>query len=393
MARSMSQDYYETLGVARDASPEDIKKAYRRLARKLHPDVNPDAATHEKFKEVTRAYEVLSDPGKREMYDLGGDPMSSGAGGGFGQGFSFTDIMDAFFGQQGGAASRGPRSRVRRGQDALIRMQVSLAEAAFGATRELKVDTAVACTVCGGEGAAPGSGPVTCETCRGRGEIHQVQRSFLGEIRTMRPCPACRGFGTVIADPCNECSGDGRVRARRTITVKTPPGVDTGTRVQLGGQGEVGPGGGPAGDLYVEIEIAPHDLFKREGDDLHCTVTLPMTAAALGTKIDLPTLESDLAHEDSDLEASVPVDIKPGTQSGEAIVLGARGVPRLRGSGRGDLIVHVVVETPTRLDTRQEELLRELATLRQEEQAEGSFGTPHRERGVFNWLRDTFGQR
>jgi molecular chaperone DnaJ len=392
MARSMSQDYYEMLGVGRDASTEDIKKAYRRLARKLHPDVNPDAETQERFKEVTRAYEVLADPQKREMYDMGGDPMSSGAGGGFGQGFSFTDIMDAFFGGQAGAGgTRGPRSRMRRGQDALIRMQVSLAEAAFGATRDLKVDTAVACTVCGGDGAAPGSGPVPCDTCHGRGEIHQVQRSFLGEIRTMRPCPSCRGFGTVIADPCNECSGDGRVRARRTITVKTPPGVDTGTRVQLSGQGEVGPGGGPPGDLYVEIDIAPHDLFKREGDDLHCTVTLPMTAAALGTKIELPTLEADLAQEGGDVETVVPIDIKPGTQSGEAIVLNARGVPRLRGAGRGDLVVHVVVETPTRLDHRQEELMRELAVLRQEEQAEGAFGTPHRERGVFNWLRDTFG--
>jgi molecular chaperone DnaJ len=391
----MSQDYYELLGVGRDASSEEIKKAYRRLARKLHPDVNPDPGTQERFKEVTRAYEVLSDPAKREMYDMGGDPMSSGAGGGFGQGFSFTDIMDAFFGggATGGASTRGPRSRVRRGQDALIRMPVTLAEAAFGTTRDLKVDTAVTCSVCGGDGAAPGSGPVPCQTCHGRGEIHQVQRSFLGEIRTMRPCPACRGYGTMIADPCNECSGDGRVRARRTITVKTPPGVDTGTRVQLSGQGEVGPGGGPPGDLYVEIEISPHDLFTREGDDLHCKVTLPMTAAALGTKVELPTLESDLAREDSDVETTVPIDIKPGTQSGEAIVLNGRGVPRLRNAGRGDLVVHVVVETPTRLDHRQEELLRELARLRGEEQAEGSFGTPHKERGVFNWLRDAFGPR
>jgi molecular chaperone DnaJ len=391
----MSQDYYELLGVGRDASSEEIKKAYRRLARKLHPDVNPDPGTQERFKEVTRAYEVLSDPAKREMYDMGGDPMSSGAGGGFGQGFSFTDIMDAFFGggATGGASTRGPRSRVRRGQDALIRMPVTLAEAAFGTTRDLKVDTAVTCSVCGGDGAAPGSGPVPCQTCHGRGEIHQVQRSFLGEIRTMRPCPACRGYGTMIADPCNECSGDGRVRARRTITVKTPPGVDTGTRVQLSGQGEVGPGGGPPGDLYVEIEISPHDLFTREGDDLHCKVTLPMTAAALGTKVELPTLESDLAREDSDVETTVPIDIKPGTQSGEAIVLNGRGVPRLRNAGRGDLVVHVVVETPTRLDHRQEELLRELARLRGEEQAEGSFGTPHKERGVFNWLRDAFAPR
>jgi len=388
----MSQDYYETLGISRDASPEEVKKAYRRLARKLHPDVNPDASTHDRFKEVTRAYEVLSDPSKREMYDMGHDPMSAGAGAGagagFGQGFSFTDIMDAFFGQQ--QSTRGPRSRVRRGQDALIRLEVDLSEAAFGATRELKVDTAVACSHCGGSGAAPGSGPVACETCHGRGEVSHVQRSFLGEVRTVRPCPACRGFGTMIADPCKECSGDGRVRARRTLNVKIPPGVDTGTRVQLSGEGEVGPGGGPAGDLYVEIHVATHPLFKREGDDLHCTVTLPMTAAALGTKIDLPTLEGDLGEE-TELEATVPIDIKPGTQSGETVVLSARGVPRLRGTGRGDLVVHVVVETPSRLDQRQEELLRELAALRDEEQAGGSFARPHK--SVFDRLRDAFGQR
>ncbi|MGH3330275.1 MAG: DnaJ domain-containing protein, partial [Nocardioidaceae bacterium] len=230
----MSQDLYETLGVPRDADSDQIKKAYRRLARQLHPDVNPDPETHERFKDVSHAYEVLSDPEKRRMYDLGGDPFA-GAGGGFGagQGFSFTDIMDAFFGGQAGGAAgggRGPRPRVRRGQDALIRLEVELAEAAFGTTREVKVDTAVLCTVCHGDGAAPGSAPVPCETCKGRGEVHHVQRSFLGEIRTLRPCAACRGYGTIIPEPCRECSGDGRVRSRRTLTVKIPSGVDTGTR-------------------------------------------------------------------------------------------------------------------------------------------------------------------
>jgi molecular chaperone DnaJ len=386
----MSQDYYEILGVQRDASSEEIKKAYRRLARQLHPDVNPDAATQERFKDVTRAYEVLSDANKREMYDLGHDPLAgaAGAGGGFGQGFSFTDIMDAFFGQQ--APNRGPRSRVRRGQDALIRIEVDLAEAAFGVTRELKVDTAVTCTLCGGDGAAPGSGPTTCQTCQGRGEVAHVQRSFLGEIRTVRTCPTCRGFGSRIADPCKECSGDGRVRARRTLNVKVPAGVDTGTRVQLSGEGEVGPGGGPPGDLYVEVHVAAHPLFTRDGDDLHCTLTIPMTAAALGTTVMLPTLEADLG-EDTGIEATVPIDIKAGTQSGETVVLGARGVPRLRGTGRGDLVVHVVVETPTRLDPRQEELLRELAAIREEEQVTGDFGRPHKT--MFDRLRDAFGQR
>ncbi len=391
MATSMSQDYYEVLGVSRDASPEEIKRAYRKLARRLHPDVNPDASTHEQFKEVTQAYEVLSDPQKREMYNMGHDPFA-GAGAGFGQGpgFSFTDIMDAFFGQQ--ATTRGPRSRVRRGQDALIRAEISLADAAFGTTHEVKVDTAVTCGICDGTGAAPGAGPVTCETCAGRGEVSAVQRSFLGEIRTVRPCPRCHGYGTIIADPCRECSGDGRVRARRTLGVKIPAGVDNGTRVQLSGEGEVGPGGGPAGDLYVEVRVVPHELFTREGDDLHCTVTLPMTAAALGTDIELPTLEADLGTGATDLETSVPIQIRPGTQSGETAQLRGRGVPRLRGTGRGDLIVHVVVETPTRLTERQEKLLRELAVDRDEEQAGGSFGAPH-PKSRFGWLRDAFGQR
>ena len=397
----MSQDLYDTLGVPRDADADAIKKAYRKLARQLHPDVNPDPETQERFKEVTHAYEVLSDPEKRQMYDLGGDPFSgAGGAGGFGQGagFSFTDIMDAFFGGGGGGAAgggRGPRPRTRRGQDALIRLEVDLAEAAFGTTHELKVDTAVVCTVCEGDGASPGSSPQTCETCHGRGEVHQVQRSFLGEIRTMRPCAACRGYGTIIPEPCRECSGDGRVRSRRTITVKIPAGVDTGTRVQLAGQGEVGPGGGPAGDLYVEIHVAEHKVFTRQNSDLLCTVTVPMTAAALGTTLVLPTLEADLADNpdsaDSDLETSVEIEIRRGTQSGSEIVLNGRGIPALRGVGRGDLVVRVVVETPTALDARQEELLRELAAIRDEESPDGQVQATHK--SVFDRLRSAFNPR
>jgi len=372
----VSQDLYELLGVERDADADTIKKAYRRLARKLHPDVNPDPVAQEGFKQVTAAYEVLSDADKRAAYDRGGDPFGGGqAGFGQGAGFSFTDIMDAFFGGQGGTASqgRGPRPRSRRGQDALIRIEIELAEAAFGVTHELNLDTAVLCTTCLGDGTAPGSQPISCETCRGAGEVAHVQRSFLGEVRTLRPCAACRGFGSIIPDPCRECSGDGRVRSRRSITVKIPAGVDTGTRVQLSDQGEVGPGGGPAGDLYVEIHVAPHPTFTRVGNDLHCTVAVPMTAAALGCHLTLATLEADVVDEEeriTDLATSFDLEVRAGTQSGHETVLRAQGVPSLRG-GRGDLIVTVAVETPSRLDARQEELLRELAALRDEERPAG----------------------
>ncbi|MFC7502287.1 molecular chaperone DnaJ [Nocardioides sp. CPCC 206347] len=387
----MSTDLYELLGVARDADADALKKAYRRLARQLHPDVNPDPESQEQFKLVTAAYEVLSDPQKRAAYDRGGDPFSGGFGGGQGAGFSFTDIMDAFFGGQGGGGQgggRGPRARVRRGQDALIRIEVELAEAAFGVSRELKVDTAIRCTTCSGAGAAPGTQPVACETCRGAGEVAHVQRSFLGEIRTLRPCAACRGFGSVIADPCRDCAGDGRVRSRRSLTVKIPAGVDTGTRVQLTEQGEVGPGGGPAGDLYVEIHVAPHATFERNGNDLHCTVSVPMTAAALGTTISLPTLEADLDQaEDSGVETSFDLPIPAGTQSGHQVLLRGRGVPGLRG-GRGDLVVSIAVETPGRLDARQEELLRELAAIRGEEQPTGDVRPTHK--SMFGRLRDAF---
>ncbi|AWB91774.1 molecular chaperone DnaJ [Aeromicrobium chenweiae] len=381
----MAQDYYATLGVDRDATAEQLKKAYRKLARQYHPDVNDAPDASEKFKEVTLAYEVLSDPQKRAVFDRGGDPMSSGgAGFGGGQGFNFDDIMDAFFGQN---AQRGPRPRQQRGQDALLRISVDLAEAAFGVTHEIKVDTAVTCSTCHGSGAANGSQPETCRTCHGHGDVQHVQRSLLGDIRTSRPCPTCHGFGTVIPDPCPECSGEGRVRSRRSISVTIPAGVDQGTRIQLSGEGEVGPGGGPAGDLYLEINVARHPMFQRKGDQLFCQVTVPMTAAALGTHLDLPTLEADLPESEED-ERTVRLDVSPGTQSGDTLTIRGYGVPRLRGSGRGDLKVQVVVETPTQVDEQQRALLEQLAELRDEERPEALMASNHK--GVFGKIKDAF---
>jgi molecular chaperone DnaJ len=377
----MSVDYYEVLGVDRGASADQVKKAYRKLARELHPDVNPSAATEDRFKNVTRAYEVLSDPRKREMYDLGGDPAGPQAGGGgAGQAFNFTDIMDAFFGGQGGAAGggRGPRSRARRGQDALLRVQVDLDDVVHGATRDVTVDTAVVCGTCDGEGTSPGTHLETCDVCKGRGEISQTQRSFLGQVMTTRPCPNCGGFGTVIPRPCPECAGDGRVRARRTLSVGVPAGVDDGVRIQLTEQGEAGPGGGPNGDLYVEISVAPHPVFSRRDDTLMCTLRLPMTAAALGTTIGVDTFDGRREFE-----------VRPGTQPGQQIVLNGLGVPHLQSTGRGNLIIAVDVSVPTKLDDRQEDLLRELARLRDEESPQGEINAPGHH-GLFSRLRGAF---
>ena len=384
----MNPDYYEILGVPRDASPEQIKKAYRQLAMKLHPYVaqEPDAA--ERFKSVAEAYEVLQDPKKRDLYDRGGDPLGGGFGGfngGFGPaGFDFTNLVDAMFGQP---TSRGPRSRVRRGQDALVRLDLELAEAAFGTTKPLRVDTAVLCPRCNGSGASEGSRPVRCATCHGQGDVTHVQRSFIGDIRTTQPCPTCHGYGTVIPDPCAECSGDGRVRATRTINVKIPPGVSTGNRIHLASQGEVGPGGGPAGDLYVELQVAPHEVFRRDGDDLEVVVKMPMTAAALGTEVTVATLEADL--EDSSAESrTVRIQVPSGTQSGTRIAMEGKGVPRLRGGGRGQLGITLLVQTPTRIDDEQRDLLRQLAELRDETRPEVT--VQKHGRGVFGRLRDAF---
>ncbi len=372
--RSVASDLYAVLGVAQDATPEEIKRSYRKLVRELHPDLNPDPEVQDRFKQVTAAYEVLSDAEKRQMYDLGGDPRGGNGFGGGGMGFGH--IMDAFFGN----SSRGPRPRVSRGKDALIRLQVDLVEATFGSTREITVDTAVVCDECEGLGTAAGTTVIMCTMCQGRGEVQSVQRSFLGQVMTSRPCVQCQGYGSLIPHPCQECGAEGRVRTRRTIAVKIPPGVSTGIRIQLTGEGEVGPGGGPSGDLYLEIVEKAHEVFSREGDDLHCTITLPMTAAALGTTVELETLDG-----------VENIDVRPGTHSGQTATLRQKGVTHLRNSGRGDLHVHIEVVTPTKLDARQEELLREFAALRGEErplatvQANGASQS-----GFFSRLRDAF---
>jgi len=368
-------DYYEVLGVPRDATPEQVKKAYRRLARELHPDVaGNDPASEERFKDVSRAYDVLGNADKRRSYDLGADPASPG--GGMGGGFGFQDIFETFFGAATGAgAQRGPVPRARRGQDALVRLDIDLVEATFGAHREMPVDTAVTCPTCLGSCARPGPSPVTCTVCGGRGTVQRVARSFLGQVMTSQPCAACHGFGTVIPEPCVECAGEGRVRSRRTLSLDVPAGVDTGTRIRMTGQGEVGPAGGPPGDVYVEIRERRHEVFVREGDDLHATLPVPMTAAALGTVLTLETLDGPQE-----------VDLRPGTQPDQVVTLRGLGVGHLHGSGRGDLHVHVDVQVPTALDDQQEELLRALAALRGEERPEARLAATSA--GVFARLRD-----
>jgi molecular chaperone DnaJ len=374
----VARDYYGTLGVDRTAGPDEIKRAYRKLARQLHPDVSADPESQQRFADVTAAYEVLSDPAKREVVDLGGDPLDPAGdmrgGSPFGAGFEgFEDLITTVFG--GGGRTRGPRPRTRPGADALIRLDLELIETVFGSEQELAVETAVRCSLCDGAGTAAGTHPETCTTCGGRGEVQLVQRTLLGQVMTARACPNCSGFGTTIPHPCSQCGSDGRVRTRRTLTVRIPAGVEDGMRIRLAGEGEVGPGGGPPGDLYVEIHEQPHDVFTRSADDLHCRIGLPMTAAALGTILNLTTLDGE-----------EPVEIKAGTQSGTVVRVAGKGVPRLRGGVRGDLVVHLEVRTPTKLDAEQDRLLRELAKLRGEEHPE-----PIRQAaGFFSRVRDAF---
>ncbi|WP_243063256.1 molecular chaperone DnaJ [Humibacter sp. RRB41] len=365
-------DHYEVLGVARDATSDEIKKAYRRLARELHPDVNPSPEASERFKLVTHAYDVLSDPQQRQQYDLGPQPGFDG-GAGFG---GFGDIFETFFGAGGGGGNqRGPRSRRERGQDALLRVEVDLDEVIFGAHRDLEVDTAVVCETCGGSCCQPGTAPVTCDICHGTGSIQRTVRSLLGNVMTSSPCGTCRGYGTVIATPCVTCQGQGRVRARRTVPVDIPAGVDTGLRLQMPGSGEAGPAGGPNGDLYLEIKVRHHEVFSRDGDDLLCTLSISMPDAVLGTHAKVKALDGD-----------IDVELKPGVQSADVVTIKARGITHLRGSGRGDLRIGVQVVTPTKLDRHERELIEQFAARHKAEAP----SLARFQQGLFSKLRDRF---
>jgi molecular chaperone DnaJ len=345
----MADDLYQLLGVGRDASFDEIKKNYRKLAREYHPDINPDPKAQEKFKEITTAYETLSDPDKRQRYDLGGDSFGSPFGGNFG----FGDIMDAFFGA--GTSNRGPRPRARAGEDALIQVEIELVEACFGCEKSFMVETAVLCSDCEGTGSGSKSKPKICDICKGRGEVQQITKSIIGQVMTSRPCGSCRGFGTVIPDPCRECAGDGRVRSKKNIKVNIPAGVDQGNRIRVSGEGEVGPGGGPAGDLYVEVHIEPHHLFERVQDDLHCLVNIPFAIAILGGEVEVETFEG-----------LVKVEIKPGTNNGEQILVPNQGMTRLHSHHRGNIVLHANLIMPKKLDEKQMNLISEFAKARNE---------------------------
>ncbi len=358
-------DHYEVLGVERAASPEEIKKAYRRLARELHPDVNPGADAQERFKLVTHAYDVLSDAQQRQQYDLG-----ASGGGGLG---GFGDIFETFFG--GGQQNVGPRSRRERGQDALIRIEVELSDAIFGIKRDMEVDTAVICATCQGSCCAEGTQPIPCDICQGTGQIHRSVRSLLGNVMTSSPCGTCRGYGSVIANPCSTCRGQGRVRARRKVTVDIPAGVETGIRLQLTGQGEIGPAGGTNGDLFLEVKVRHHDMFSRNGDDLLATLEVQMTDAILGTTVQIKALDGP-----------VTVEVRPGTQSAEVITVKGRGITHLRGAGRGDLKFGVQVVTPAKLDARQQEMMKQFAGTRKPVPPT----LTHFQQGLFQKLRDRF---
>jgi len=349
------RDYYEVLGVNRDADDDAIKKSYRKLAMKFHPDRNPnDKSAEDKFKEAKEAYEILSDANKRAAYDRfghAGVDGQSGMGGAGAQGFSsfadaFGDIFGDIFGQQGGGGGRG-RSNVYRGADLRYNLEISLEQAAHGTETKIRIPTAEDCGTCRGTGAKAGTQPKTCPTCNGQGQV-RISQGFFSLQQT---CPNCHGTGKIIPDPCPACHGQGRLKTHKTLSVKIPAGIDNGDRIRHTGGGEPGMNGGPGGDLYVQISIKEHAMFQRDHDDLHCEMPISFTTAALGGEIEIPTLDG-----------SAKVKIPPETQSGKVFRIRGKGIKGLRSQGPGDLMCHVAVETPVNLTDRQKELLREFET-------------------------------
>jgi molecular chaperone DnaJ len=348
---STKRDYYEVLGVGRQASDAELKSAYRKLALQYHPDRNPgDRAAEEKFKEAAEAYEVLRDPQKRQIYDQYGHAGLEGSGftgfGGFEDIFSsFGSIFEDLFGFGG---RRSGRSRVQRGADLRYDLKLSFMEAAFGVERAIELEKRERCSECGGNGCAPGTGPETCSQCHGIGQVQRSQGFFT--VRTN--CPRCGGRGQTISQPCRQCRGNGQVMATKRVSVKIPGGVDTGSRLRLSGEGESGVNGGPPGDLYVVVHVAEHDFFKRDGNHVVCQVPVSMIQAALGAEIPVPTLNGEKTLE-----------IPKGTQFGDVFRLHGEGIPSLRNGSRGDQIIQVLVRTPTHLNRKQEKLLAEFASL------------------------------
>ncbi len=349
------RDYYEVLGVNRDANDEEIKKSYRKLAMKYHPDRNPDSKESEdKFKEAKEAYEMLSEPDKRRAYDAHGHAGVSQNAGGGGQGFGgFGDAFGDIFGDIfGGGRGGGGRSGVYRGADLRYNLEITLEQAARGTETKIRIPSMDECTACKGTGAKPGTSKKSCGTCGGQGQV-RVQQGFFSIQQT---CPTCHGSGQIIVDPCRVCNGAGRVKNHKTLSVKIPAGVDEGDRIRLTGEGEAGVGGGPTGDLYVVVQLKPHNVFQREGADLHCEMPISFSQAALGGEIRIPTLDG---------EASIKVPAE--TQSGQVFRLRGKGIKPIRSSTSGDLMCHVVVETPVRLTDRQKEILRELEEINQKD--------------------------
>lgn len=380
----MATDFYELLGVGRTATADEMKRAYRKLARELHPDSRPgDKAAEERFKQITIAYETLRDPERRRRYDTFGPDgvKGTGAGGGdpfAGAGFSgLGDLFDAFFGQAGGGAGFGGARGGRRagpaqGPDAEITVALEFEEAVFGTDKEVTARTAVPCDTCEATGAEPGTSATTCAQCAGTGETRTVRQSLLGQMVTSRPCPRCGGAGEHIASPCATCRGEGRVVEERTLRVEVPPGVDHGNTLRLSGRGPVGPRGGPAGDLYVHLDVRPDARFERKGNDLVHELHVSVAQAALGAHPLVQTLEGEE-------ELAIP----PGLQSGKVLRLRGRGVPDVHRRGRGDLLVHVVVDTPTPVSPAEEQLLRELAAVRGEAVDPPDSGLFSKIRGAF----------